>query len=1079
MTMNYEGEHTIIPIHGIKRAGADSMVEDGAMNEVIGMEYQDGSFVPYIPEEISHAKYPQGTKKIYVHQTSLQDNVIIICDLNGNNENQVMWISKENFDNGTYNSDDQLFGFHLIEGLAGVNEIEFIGNMIIDNTKKTFIFKYNKYDEILFEIDSIDLPQVQLKVRCDYEWESKAELSEFGSGRRIFNGVDYSKSIGSINNMGDDNESFRSSVAGYMQRCIGQWTELGGLTGWCIATVAYRLTNGEYILASQPIVLAEPYVKNREGNIIYNGQIIANVYEDSVVLIPKEFVSKFDTNYGIQTHRYPNNSDNKADITFIDDDNYIVVKKKGDEDHHIYENKVESPMFAAFGETNNCLQMSIVHSNILEFFINKDIDKKYESTIESVCIFLSKQVSGYKSLEAKNIKGTGQLGITYTSNKDGIHFTQFAGGYWVYMKDIPDILDELKGIDLLYKVHEIPFVEITKSSEWVKVDLRGKLGDNLLVQDILNINSFNNSQERGSLFTYNNRIHLFNYSQLPSAIYDIRGLSTIGGYGQYDTDKLKTYRWRIIAKCNNSLWGEYTLDTGGYIPGGTYISFSPLITYPNTDAYEIEFRFEFNNVNFRRVFKMIPNKKMGLAVNWKEDLKPYVYDKDFEIINSGDALDVEQNNVLFNYPNGIKVSDTSYLYFPPEQTYLIGKGRIKGLAVLSIALSQDTFGKYPLLVFCTDGIYSMGINTSGTGAYEGIIPFSREVCVNKNTICEIDGAVLFATDKGLMIATQQGIQEFCHDLNGIPQNLPHEDRSFGTGLYVYGNAIKNEKLIKLEDDLSTLNVVSNNDFIDYLQDENTYISYVSKKNKVIIYNAQKKYVYWIDIPTRVVTKLNLRISFGNNNYPKEEYYDYGKTAYQFAYRSNEKENANCLLQTRPIKLSSQLKSNYRIVVRGYFNSILNVDIEYSGTVPFECTEHPIALMDALNYEDDVLIYKNTGHYYGWFRKSNNENVYLEYIYDISFPVSSKQPQIGDEISVTFDKNYAGLYVLGSLDSNHWQLIGAKEKRLTPNGFHDLGCIIERVSVKYLMVILVGKLTPNSHIDRIEITSNNKYNNKLK
>ena len=1013
--MSYEGEHKVIPIRGIERAGEDNMIEDGATNEIIGMEYKDGSYKPYIPTIMPYAKYPQGTKKIYVHKTSFQENVIIIVD--EQDESRVMWIKKDDFDNGTYVDDDPqntTFGFEEITDLIGTNEMVFVGNMIVNDLQESVIFQNYNYISIYFNINSTDLPCVHLRVRCNHQFSASVEDGEFGTGCRIYNGRILSNTTES-SLIGDDSQSSKEHAATLAQRCIGHWTEKGGLTGWCLATVAYRLTNGKYILASSPIVLAEPYVTKRNGDIgIHDESEIyktRNIYQDKIILIPEEW-SKYDSHYWIQTHIPDIPEMQKGSITFIGDKNYYIFETNVKQPY-VNGEKIESPMLMGWADTTTNCYVSVAYANVLEFYIDDDIQDKYRSTIDSVCIFLSNQIPGYKDLVHTNVTATGRLGMTksYDSKDDFKGYSQYAGGYWFAMKEIPTILEELKGISLFYKVKEIPFVEIKESQEWEQIDLKGKLGDNLRVQEILDIQAFSNAKSTGNIFTYNNQIHLFNYKQIPSAVYDTKPLSlSSGAYGQYQADTKRYSRWRIIAKCNNMLIGNYILDTGGYIDEGANISFPPLITYPNIDAYEIEFRIEYNGEAYGKIIKLSPKKELGLAVYWKGDLKPFRIGNtptsgDFEKLeNINNPFDIEYGVESIPYSNGIKVSESSYLYFPAEQTYQVGKGKIIGLATLIISLSQDTFGRYPVLVFCTDGIYSMAVNTDGTGAYTTITPFSREVCVNKNTICEIDGAVLFATDKGLMVATQQGVMEFCPKLNGTPRNLPKDDKSNGNGMYVYGNAIKHNSLIHLEDNLSAPVVISKDDFIDYLKDKDTFVSYVSKKNKIIVYNANKQYVYWIDIPSKTVTKLNMRICFDNNNYPTEEYYDYGKSAYQFAYRSDDTTNSNCLLQTRPIKISTQLKSSYRVVVRGFYNSILN-------------EEH--------------------------------------------------------------QSNYAGLYVMGSLDSRHWQIIGYKEKQLSQEGFHDLGCKTERVSMKYLMIVLVGKFASDTHIDMIELTTDNKYNNKLK
>jgi hypothetical protein len=71
-----------------------------------------------------------------------------------------------------------------------------------------------------------------------------------------------------------------------------------------------------------------------------------------------------------------------------------------------------------------------------------------------------------------------------------------------------------------------------------------------------------------------------------------------------------------------------------------------------------------------------------------------------------------------------------------------------------------------------------------------------------------------------------------------------------------------------------------------------------------------------------------------------------------------------------------------------------------------------------------------------------------------------------------------MLVLGSYDGINWQPLGSMQKPFA-GGFHDLGCVVDRVSCEYLMVIVSGSLSSNSHIDGIELTKENKYNNKLK
>lgn len=433
----------------------------------------------------------------------------------------------------------------------------------------------------------------------------------------------------------------------------------------------------------------------------------------------------------------------------------------------------------------------------------------------------------------------------------------------------------------------------------------------------------------------------------------------------------------------------------------SYKLLNPMFCYPDSHATNAKIILQ-NTTENKCVVKDLELRKhdgLGIAYYIDPDLRPIIMPEELKSL-----IDVNSTDVIRHYRNGLKVSDVAYpSYFPAQYTYRIGDGRIIGMARLTIALSQDNFGQYPLLIFCTDGIYSMGVDTSGNGAYINTSPFSREVCVNPKTICEIDGAVLFASSKGMMLATQNNVEEFCPHLNGSVRFSPvaPDKNSTVSGKNLFYKMINHPQITELS------GAVDNKDFIDYLKDNATVVSYVSMKNKAIVYNARKNYVYWIDIPTRNTTKLDMSITFDDDNYPQENYYHKESTtlSYMSFPYSAEKDSQpmQCMFQTRPIKVKQGLKTAFRVALTGYFHG-------------------------------------------------------------------NSAPTAGVEV--------AELVVLGSLDGDHWMPIGVKEKSLQ-DAFHNFGCVTDRVSCNYIMIVFAGKLMGDSHIDSIKITNENKYNNKLK
>lgn len=86
----------------------------------------------------------------------------------------------------------------------------------------------------------------------------------------------------------------------------------------------------------------------------------------------------------------------------------------------------------------------------------------------------------------------------------------------------------------------------------------------------------------------------------------------------------------------------------------------------------------------------------------------------------------------------------------------VGSGRIKGLVTNTQALSEGQFGQHPLIAFTDEGIWAL--TTNSEGLYNAVIPLSREVCCNPNTITQTDSAIFFATLKGLMVIVGSKVQ---------------------------------------------------------------------------------------------------------------------------------------------------------------------------------------------------------------------------------------------------------------------------------------------------------------------------------
>lgn len=105
----------------------------------------------------------------------------------------------------------------------------------------------------------------------------------------------------------------------------------------------------------------------------------------------------------------------------------------------------------------------------------------------------------------------------------------------------------------------------------------------------------------------------------------------------------------------------------------------------------------------------------------------------------------------------------------------VGQGTIIGMAGLTTALSQDAYKVATTIVFTTQGIWALSINSEGQ--YSSVAPpFSREVCSNPDSITMIDQGVFFVSKKGLMLITDNGIRCVSEQLNGkVPSDQVASD----------------------------------------------------------------------------------------------------------------------------------------------------------------------------------------------------------------------------------------------------------------------------------------------------------------
>lgn len=247
-------------------------------------------------------------------------------------------------------------------------------------------------------------------------------------------------------------------------------------------------------------------------------------------------------------------------------------------------------------------------------------------------------------------------------------------------------------------------------------------------------------------------------------------------------------------------------------------------------------------------------------------------------------------------------------HFPITGINSIGTGKIYGICSAAKALSQGQFGQFPLYAFTDEGVWSLEINASG--GYSAKQPITRDVCISSESITQIDSAVLFATDRGIMEISGSKTKCITDIING--DEYFSLDRLPGLAK-LYPNGIPQVDCT----------------FSEYRKSARMAYDYVNQR--IIVFNASKDYAYVFSMKSKLWGIVASSLTSAINSYPNA--YAMAKVKTVGSDGKQEVTN-NCLvdishsaethqrglLVTRPIKLEagSMLKTFNTVFMRGLF-----------------------------------------------------------------------------------------------------------------------------------------------------------------
>lgn len=240
-------------------------------------------------------------------------------------------------------------------------------------------------------------------------------------------------------------------------------------------------------------------------------------------------------------------------------------------------------------------------------------------------------------------------------------------------------------------------------------------------------------------------------------------------------------------------------------------------------------------------------------------------------------------------------------HFPLEGINTVGTGEIMGISSAVKALSEGQFGQFPLYAFSTDGVWALEVSNKGT--YTAKQPVTRDVCINPKTITQMDNAVLFATDRGIMLISGSTTQCITDEINNetlLPlTTLPHIS-----------------KLVDMYSVSAVTEHLSIKPLKEYIKECRMIYDYTNQH--IVVYNPKERYAYVFSLKSKMWGMIESSIIDSVNSYPEALAVTYYNKLVNLSVSDSTEQDV--LIITRPMKLDlpNDMKTVRTAIVRGTF-----------------------------------------------------------------------------------------------------------------------------------------------------------------
>lgn len=498
--------------------------------------------------------------------------------------------------------------------------------------------------------------------------------------------------------------------------------------------------------------------------------------------------------------------------------------------------------------------------------------QQYEDIVQGVDIFLTNGESFYQIDKSYPLSGE-------------------AGVEWLYLDDMNarDVHDTIGNMPFYHSIF-IPLSEF----EHPKVVKRPTQAEESISLADLNRISFGGT----TAITYNNRLHIAGIRK------NIDSSLVRQPYG-YRNEKYLTAIYEIPT------------SNGTYYLNGQIGNSQDIIAVPISDVKEMVVYVKYTGVYAKARISLYSPSNFGLSffvpteTGGIDDVlseNENITESEWNAIKAkADAFAASNSDDSYQ-PSLIRVSEAENpLVFPAKNSVQVGSSIVSAMAANTRPISEGQFGDAPLYAFTDEGVWVLMLGEEGT--YIARQPANRDICSNPKGILQIDDAVLFPTERGIMM--QRGRESECITdvLDGFPFDF--------TQIYKYSKKNKYYPLSILELQEFEDGEVAYVRFRKFMKNANMIYDYYD--SRIIVFNPSYNYAYVYSLKSNLWGTMVNVFSKRVNSYPESYAINHAGKIVN-VYVEEPSDNTPFFFCTRPLTLGQgdSHKTMFTCLIRGYW-----------------------------------------------------------------------------------------------------------------------------------------------------------------